>query len=164
MKFIECSDCRESKPLDMFNAKGKWFQTYCKSCQSIRAKAWYRKNMASHKSNCIASAVERRAFLRKIVDAKKAVACADCKNEFPVICMDFDHVRGNKVGNIASLASGRSGEKKLFDELEKCEVVCSNCHRIRTAERAGYRVRSIHQQLASCVIASTTDSESVSAS
>jgi hypothetical protein len=56
--------------------------------------------------------------------------------------MDFDHVRGEKTVNLARLRNSRSAWAKLVAEIEKCEVVCSNCHRIRTRMRAeGREVR-----------------------
>lgn len=49
--------------------------------------------------------------------------------------MDFDHVRGEKKYNIGSMV-GRGLSPKLIDEeVAKCELVCSNCHRIRTYAR-----------------------------
>jgi lysyl-tRNA synthetase class I len=48
--------------------------------------------------------------------------------------MDFDHVRGIKQKNVAELINTLS-KKKIDEELAKCEIVCSNCHRIRTHMR-----------------------------
>ena len=45
--------------------------------------------------------------------------------------MDFDHVRGVKHKNVSELISTLS-KKKIDAEIAKCEIVCSNCHRIRT--------------------------------
>jgi hypothetical protein len=50
--------------------------------------------------------------------------------------MDFDHVTGEKIQSISRLSRGSGGKKKLLEELKKCELVCSNCHRIRTHERS----------------------------
>jgi hypothetical protein len=47
--------------------------------------------------------------------------------------MDFDHI-GSKEANISALMS-RSGLDRLVKEIAKCEVVCANCHRIRTQAR-----------------------------
>ena len=47
--------------------------------------------------------------------------------------MDFDHL-SRKEGEISSLMY-TSGTDVLLKELAKCEVVCANCHRIRTAIR-----------------------------
>lgn len=54
--------------------------------------------------------------------------CADCGEWYPPMCMDFDHVYGDKKLAIASAKSWAT----LLPELEKCEVVCANCHRLRT--------------------------------
>jgi len=48
--------------------------------------------------------------------------------------MDFDHVRGRKHKNVMELVPTLS-KKKIDEEIAKCEVVCSNCHRIRTHMR-----------------------------
>lgn len=45
--------------------------------------------------------------------------------------MDFDHVRGRKQANVMELVSTLS-KKRIDEEISKCEIVCSNCHRIRT--------------------------------
>lgn len=75
--------------------------------------------------------LRRQAFVQEL----KRVPCTDCKLEYPHYVMDFDHVIGKKVGNINDLAQSRSIES-LKEELSKCEVVCSNCHRTRTYNRA----------------------------
>ncbi len=76
-----------------------------------------------------------RAKNRAAVDALKAIPCMDCGECFPAICMDFDHRPGTdklfEVGDKIFFL----GMKKLLDEIAKCDVVCSNCHRIRTQSR-----------------------------
>ena len=58
----------------------------------------------------------------------------DCKESFPYYVMDFDHVRGRKHKNVMELIPTLS--KKIIDlEIAKCEIVCSNCHRVRTHDR-----------------------------
>lgn len=46
--------------------------------------------------------------------------------------MDFDHV-GDKAFNIATAIDKRWSE--IQAEIKKCDVVCANCHRIRTYTR-----------------------------
>lgn len=52
--------------------------------------------------------------------------------------MDFDHLPGtDKVCSVSSFArAGKYSEQELIDEIAKCEVVCSNCHRQRTFHRS----------------------------
>lgn len=75
---------------------------------------------------------------RDYVDQIKARPCTDCKMRFPLPAMDFDHVRGYKANTIASLVRRGVPLSRLKKELSKCELVCANCHRVRTAERAGW--------------------------
>jgi len=74
---------------------------------------------------------ERNAFLAKAKD----VPCADCGNKYPPYVMDFDHVRGVKSFSIAQ-TSYTKPLRDLKREIEKCEVVCANCHRIRTHSKS----------------------------
>jgi len=70
----------------------------------------------------------------------KSKPCTDCKRTYPTYVMEFDHVPGlgKKKSNIAAMAGSRSLTSKSFvEELKKCELVCSNCHRIRTFSRIG---------------------------
>lgn len=57
----------------------------------------------------------------------------DCGNSFPSECMDFDHVRGTKLVQVSDLTW--SNETTLMTEIAKCDLVCANCHRIRTKAR-----------------------------
>ena len=60
--------------------------------------------------------------------------CVDCGETDPVV-LDFDHVRGEKFSTIADALRLGWSEKRLFSEIEKCEVRCANCHRRVTAVR-----------------------------
>jgi hypothetical protein len=52
--------------------------------------------------------------------------------------MQWDHLPGRlKLGNISTDFRGRS-RQDILDEIAKCELVCANCHALRTAERAGW--------------------------
>ena len=76
----------------------------------------------------------KNQYLRgqKRLQAAKNSPCIDCGHQFPPECMDFDHVRGKKLYKISDI--GSLADVKFYAEVAKCEVVCSNCHRIRTAE------------------------------
>lgn len=67
--------------------------------------------------------------------ATKSCPCADCGIEYPYYVMDFDHVSDDKEANLADLVRVGASLVKLQAEINKCEVVCSNCHRIRTFKR-----------------------------
>ena len=77
-----------------------------------------------------------RRELREMVAAiKEASECADCGGHFPAVCMDFDHVGGDKEANVADMIGTCRPQTAILAEIAKCEVVCANCHRLRTAAR-----------------------------
>lgn len=68
-----------------------------------------------------------------IVQAKSR-PCMDCGVSYPHYVMDFDHCRGKKHKNVGEMRS--HSVKAILAEIEKCDVVCSNCHRERTYRRS----------------------------
>ena len=78
------------------------------------------------------SIAKQKAYLAQYLrDLKTKTPCIDCGINYPYYVMDFDHVRGVKQANVMELVSTLS-KKKIDEEIAKCEIVCSNCHRIRT--------------------------------
>lgn len=73
------------------------------------------------------------------VNALKAKPCADCKNTYRPHQMDFDHVRGEKTFNVGTAVHQSYPMDEILDEIKKCDLVCSNCHRDRTYNRAEQR-------------------------
>ena len=61
--------------------------------------------------------------------------CADCGWAEWARGLDWDHVRGVKVLSVASLIANGRPWTEIEEEMAKCDLVCANCHRIRTAER-----------------------------
>lgn len=78
----------------------------------------------------------RKAQRAQIVLKLKRKPCTDCGGAFHPIAMDFDHVRGEKHKEISVLVKNSAPIKTLMAELAKCELVCANCHRVRTWERS----------------------------
>jgi hypothetical protein len=63
-------------------------------------------------------------------------ACMDCGQRFPHFVMDFDHREGEeKIDHIANMLHKRRPLEVILAEVKKCDVVCANCHRIRTFNR-----------------------------
>lgn len=72
---------------------------------------------------------------REILYAEKAKPCADCGQSFPTVCMDFDHRPGESKLFALGGATDRYALALVLAEIAKCDVVCANCHRIRTEDR-----------------------------
>ena len=74
---------------------------------------------------------EIRMMLAKI---KEESGCMDCKEKYPYYMLDFDHVRGNKNNNLSYMVRFDTIDD-IHKEVEKCDIVCANCHRKRTYDR-----------------------------
>lgn len=93
---------------------------------------YYEKDKELYKSRAVANNKRYIARNKAFICAARDVPCADCGERHPYYVMDFHHVRGKKVMNVSRMAIRPTSLKKLKTEIEKCEVICSNCHRYRT--------------------------------
>ena len=64
----------------------------------------------------------------------KQYPCSDCGVQYQFGVMEFDHCRGKKSFNLSS--PGRRSKIVILEELKKCDLVCANCHRMRTMKRS----------------------------
>lgn len=77
---------------------------------------------------------KRASRYAKIASYKESRPCMDCGQYFPAVCMDFDHRDPKQKRFSISNDIARLWEKTL-EEIAKCDLVCANCHRIRTHNR-----------------------------
>ena len=75
------------------------------------------------------TAWKRRVVLAKI---KVASGCIDCGYNAHSVALDFDHVEPSKKLFSISSEIGRHSWDEIMEEVEKCEIRCSNCHRVKT--------------------------------
>ncbi len=145
-----CSQCGVSKDESEFYIRAIGARRRdCKECCRERARFLHAADGGeANAQRCLAYhrahreeqrdkwATERVAKLA-LVESLKRASCVDCRTGFPSECMDFDHVpeRGKKVAGISRMVQGTYSMVTLQVELKKCDLVCANCHRIRTARR-----------------------------
>lgn len=89
----------------------------------------YQKN---NRERLLAEKKKRLNEQRELIRAAKDRPCTDCGVQYPHYVMDFDHVRGEKKYDLCRLGKIAASWQTIEDEIAKCEVVCSNCHRERT--------------------------------
>ncbi len=119
-----CKVCRGLRALENFENLQKWRKNY--NAENADAR---------HKRNA-----EKRQQAKDAVDAIKSVTpCADCGVVFHPVCMDFDHANGGKTKAVSRLVSGAYKMHLILEEIAKCELVCANCHRMRTHSRGENR-------------------------
>ena len=130
----KCSKCLVEKPASKFYVRRlkarTILQTDCIECTKAYHREHYRANKETYLNN---ARVNKRLAYDKI-NKLKDNPCTDCGGSFPPEAMDFDHTEDNKEYSIALLVSMNSLKKALV-EIEKCELVCANCHRVRTKKR-----------------------------
>jgi hypothetical protein len=75
----------------------------------------------------------KQELKKKLSEIKEASGCVDCgiKN---YILLDFDHLSDKKY-NVSRMIHDGFSWAAIKKEIAKCEVVCANCHRIRTHDR-----------------------------
>jgi hypothetical protein len=131
----ECPKCERELPFSEFGTRtnGK-LQHWCRDCHRSYQRAYYER----HKEYYLRLQNERVERNRRLIREAKDVPCADCGRRYPPYVMDFDHRPGEKKCFNLSIAAGqtRLSWEKMAAEIAKCDVVCANCHRIRTYQRS----------------------------
>jgi hypothetical protein len=127
MKTKTCTICKILKPIAEFDfTKSKPNgQSYCSACR----RNWMQKHYKKHKREYKAKAIEAKRRRRELINSLKARPCSDCKQSYPPYVMDFDHISNKSfnIGNNIDLS-----KDKVLKEISKCDLVCANCHRLRT--------------------------------
>ena len=118
-----CGKCGQEKPAAQFrlarrNRSG--LSSYCLVCHSAYQKVYGAK---------------RRRVIKAKLDALKAAPCMDCGGRFLPEAMDFDHVRAEKEFAVSRATQSQKSWDKALKEIAKCDLVCANCHRVRTHKR-----------------------------
>lgn len=129
-----CGRCGVELPLSAFNRYRDGTQYWCRECFRI----YFRRRGDLHRQQAAKSLRSRKARLRKILfDHLRTYPCADC-GESDLRVLELDHVRPRDE-YVSQLVRKGVRAEVLADEMLRCEVVCANCHRRRTARRASWK-------------------------
>lgn len=121
-----CGKCKKNKI-------EKEYMGYCYSCKREYDVRWNEQNKEKKMKTIRRLRDERKILNRKLIcDYLIDHPCTDC-NEKNIIVLEFDHLRDKEYPIPIGLRDRTW--KTVLKEIEKCEVVCANCHRIREAER-----------------------------
>jgi hypothetical protein len=121
-----CLGCGDPHPKGLLRALPQRLYGYCLDCRRPRLER--RPVQVLHPGQLAENQRRLRAYLREH-------PCTDC-GEPDIVVLEFDHLR-DKTANVSQLVRHASWARVL-EEIAKCEVACANCHRRRTARRAGY--------------------------
>lgn len=86
-------------------------------------------------SSCCAAALggnaKRHEEFKRWLTAQKDRPCVDCDGRFPTVCMQFSH-RDPSSKSFAVSQGGQRRRAAVEAEIAKCDLVCANCHAVRT--------------------------------
>lgn len=126
-----CGWCNKRKKLTEFHRRGAGYQSVCKGCRKEYDANYFaanRQRLIENKRNYRNEIVQ---WLRKY---KESHPCMDCEQYYPYYVMQFDHLpKFKKLYTIADQLT--TSPKKLLKEIEKCDLVCANCHAVRSHKR-----------------------------
>ncbi len=149
-----CRKCGVLKALSEFYLRkngpraGKYYEK-CKLCFKERGRDYYHLNRERQLVLVKARTQKYLDQRRQLLAELKNKACKDCGKFYPPWVMDFDHKDGEtKLGNIAHMfLKGMWRTEKVLAEIKKCDLVCSNCHRMRTYGRTSRNYDKILQSM-----------------
>lgn len=123
-----CVECENEKPLSEFRKDSSrigGYRSECKVCSRARIKSVYTQRYSvKYNARTRKKYNERVEF---ITEYKLLHPCIIC-GENEVACLDFHHVDPNEKENTVSQMLNGNMEK-LMEEINKCVMLCSNCHR-----------------------------------
>jgi 5-methylcytosine-specific restriction endonuclease McrA len=121
-----CRACGNDLPDEAFAPR----RAKCRECKRVEGRAYSKTGPA--RENRRANQSLQYAKARELLIQTKQRPCMDCGGTFPPYVMHFDHrVPSQKVLTVSALA-GAGSIKNMLNEITKCDLVCANCHAIRT--------------------------------
>ena len=127
-----CTKCGVEKPLDEFHrhaSRGR--QSWCKTCRRAYDHDYHLSVRELRLKQKRAWKNARVAWARSL----KEGPCADCGGTFHPAAMHWDHRPGTTKLFDVSVGVPRYSLEAIFAEIAKCDLVCANCHAVRTYER-----------------------------
>lgn len=122
---IVCSNCHQPRTYSAFIAG------------TIRPASFIRRAVGGtqEQQRCRDKWTRTRSEQADLLRAFRQGPCFDCGRSFDWFVMEFDHRDPHrKLMNVPQMA-GRVSLRRLLEELEKCDIVCSNCRCVRTYAR-----------------------------
>jgi len=130
----KCTECGQKKLIAQFDIKRGKPRSNCKTCVRAYGKQHYLKNRNYYLIKATRNRIKAKRKLRQFIyDYYKAHSCVVCGESDPVV-LEFDHLR-EKYKGIAIMVNRALSLTRIEAEIAKCEVVCANCHKRRTAKK-----------------------------
>lgn len=137
-----CTKCQNKKDLLLFPARKRskdGRSSWCRACYKANWEKRYRENHELYRNSHNTSRNKlREQNARKVFEYLKQNPCTNCGESNPVV-LEFDHRdRTDKIESISNLINNSSW-KRIETEIKKCDVLCANCHRKKSAVQFNYK-------------------------
>lgn len=131
-----CRVCGKEKDILEFSMRNEEKRhTECKQCHKEYTHKWYLEHKIHHNK------IVRKwdIFYREEIEKKLSEyllnhPCVVC-DEKDILVLEFDHINGKKDFNIGDRLHHKHSWETLFKEIQKCQVLCANCHKRKTARQ-----------------------------
>ena len=135
-----CKDCLVAKTRSEFylHRKGEYVKV-CKPCYNAKRKEYQKGYKLVNRNYLTGNENRKRMAKKKLAVDLFGGICYDCKQSFPLCVYDFHHLdpatkRQREVPSSNRQVNFTRSWENIKKELEKCIMLCSNCHRIRHHE------------------------------
>ncbi len=136
---MHCTKCGEFRPLSVFRVRQGKIKQPCKKCYLEYGRRHYQNNKQYYLDKAKRYNEAHRERIQRLFWAYlDEHLCVDCGNTDPRV-LEFDHVRGEKAHNVSELKSLKFSWEAILKEIEKCDIRCANCHRIKTFKQFGWK-------------------------
>ena len=134
-----CGDCQAFRSILEFSHRYRdkaVFQSYCKVCSRRRSREHYLRHTAAYKLRVAKNNQRARCEnRRKLLEYLALQACVDCGLQ-DVAVLEFDHRDpSQKARDVSTMVQKGFAWSTILNEMGKCDIVCANCHRRRTARQ-----------------------------
>ena len=137
-----CPRCNQDKDLVEFGknrTRPDGLQVQCRTCIKLIHRDWYERNKERHYGN-----VQKRRktlsdqIVRKLLAYLKAHPCVDCGATDPMV-LHIEPKQGETGFSLSTRLTEGAVWTALLPEIERCDVRCANCRRVRIARQLGSR-------------------------
>lgn len=138
----KCTKCKIEKNENEFHyrdAKREKRKSYCSECSKNYRKSYYDGHRKEAIEYSLKSTKRRKIESQQFIwDYLLENPCVVCKESDPIV-LEFDHRDpSNKISSVSDMVNDKLSIKKIKNEIEKCDVLCSNCHKRKTAIQYGW--------------------------
>lgn len=120
---------------DKYELSGK-YAWRCGPCRRKYARDKYSARSEDEHASYMAVQTARKRELSQFVYDYLATHPCKC-GEARVACLQFDHLKDKKF-NVADMPGKGLSKLRIEEEIAKCEVLCANCHAVKTAKQLNW--------------------------